>query len=110
MVWLPLFALILVLWLWKRATGADTSSDLGMQPIMIPVYVFGVIASAFVIRGARWAQITIGIIALLVVVLVVWAIAESGWTWPRWHDGCAGIFSLVSAGILLVPRREKAMR
>ena len=66
--------------------------------------MFGVIASAFIIQGARWARIAIGIMALAIVFLAVCGM----WQERRWHgvDGCLGVFELVSALILLFPRHE----
>jgi hypothetical protein len=103
-LWLALFILIISLWLWKLIRGDDVSGDLGFHPLAGLVYVFGVIASAYLIQGARWARIAIGIMALAFAVLVVIAMLAS----RRWHsaDGCVGVFALVSALILLFPRHE----
>ena len=103
-LWLALFILIISLWLWKLIRGDDVSGDLAFHPLAGLVYVFGVIASAFIIQGARWARIAIGIMALAIAVLVVIAMLAS----RRWHgvDGCLGLFALVSALILLIPRHE----
>jgi hypothetical protein len=105
-LWLAIFILIISLWLWKLISGDDVSRDLGFHPLAGLVYVFGVIASACLIRGARWARIAIGIMALVFAVLVVIELL----TLRRWHgvDGCLGLFALVSALILLFPRHEPA--
>jgi hypothetical protein len=105
-LWLALFILIIGLWLWKLIRGDDVSRDLGFHPLAGLVYVFGVIASAHLIQGARWARIAVGIMALAFAVLVVIAMLAS----RRWHgvDGCLGMFALVSALILLFPRHEPA--
>ena len=70
-LWLAFYSFAVVLWLWRLAVHQYLSSDPGMEPPMIPVYWFGVVASVFLIRGARWAQRAIGILALLVCVAVV---------------------------------------
>jgi hypothetical protein len=103
-LWLALFTFIIAFWLWKFATRTNMSSDLGFHTFASPVYLFGVIASFFLIRGAQWARIAIGIIALLFAVLVFWLFWKS-WSWHG-VDGCLGIFALVSAVILLFPRRH----
>jgi hypothetical protein len=102
-LWLALFILIISLWLWRLIGGYDVSGDLGFQPLAGVVYIFGVIASAFLIQGARWARIAIGIIALLVAVLIALIIFKSRLHWP---DGCIGAFALVSAVLLFWPRHE----
>ena len=102
-LWLALFILIICLWLWKLIRRDDVSGSLGFHPLAGLVYVFGVIASAFLIQGARWARIAIGIIALLVAVLVAWIFFKSGLRWP---DGCIGAFALVSVVLLFWPRHE----
>jgi peptidoglycan/LPS O-acetylase OafA/YrhL len=104
-LWLALFTFIIAFWLWKFATRTNMSSDLGFHAFASPVYLFGVIASFFLIRGAQWARIAIGIIALLFAVLVFWLFWKS-WSWHG-VDGCLGIFALVSAVILLYPRRHE---
>ncbi|MGB7745951.1 MAG: hypothetical protein WBN75_01520 [Verrucomicrobiia bacterium] len=102
-LWLALFTFIGVLCLWKVMQKDDVSS-LGYRAFAFPVYLFGAITSFFLIRGARWARIAIGIIALALAVLVIYFIWKSG----KWHgvDGCIGIFALVSAPFLLFPRRQ----
>ncbi len=109
-LWLAFYSFAVVLWLWRLAVHQYLSSDPGMEPPMIPVYWFGVVASVFLIRGARWAQRAIGILALLLFVAVVRAYWKSGWhwdwDWPRWLDTSICLFSLASAAILLPPRRQ----
>jgi hypothetical protein len=102
-LWLALFTFIGVLCLWKVMKKDDVSS-LGCRPFAFLVYIFGAITSFFLMRGAWWARIAIGIIALVLAVLVIYFMWKSG----RWHglDGCLGIFALVSAPILLFPRRH----
>jgi hypothetical protein len=102
-LWLALFVLIISLWLWKLIRGDDVSGSLGFHPLAGLVYVFGVIASAFLIQGARWARFAIGCIALLVTVLIAWIFFKSG---VRWPDGCIGSFALVSVVFLFWPGHE----
>jgi hypothetical protein len=102
-LWLALFILIVGLWLWKLTRGDDVSGDLGFHPLAGLVYLFGVIASAFLIQGAHWARIAIGIIALLVAVHIAWVFFKSGLKWP---DRCIGAFALVSVVLLFWPKHE----
>ena len=100
--WLALFSFILLVWVWQFVAGADRG-DLKLHAILIPIFLFGAIASFCLFRGARWARIAIGIIALLIAVLVTWFFLKSGWHWP---DGSLGVFALASVVILLWPKHE----
>jgi len=100
-LWLALFSFILVLWLWQAIEKAESS---GLYRVFIsPAFLFGAIASFFLFLGARWARISVGIIALLIVALVI---LENDNHWARWPDACLGIFALASAITLLFPRRK----
>jgi peptidoglycan/LPS O-acetylase OafA/YrhL len=78
-------------------------SELYFRVIATPGFLFGAIASFFLFRGAQWARIAVGITVLLMAVLVL---AEA-WMKRHWpdEDGFLGLFALVSALILLFPRR-----
>ena len=101
-LWFLLFSFILVFWLWQFMEESSPESGY-FRAFASPVFLFGVIASALLIRGARWPRIPIGIMAFLITILVVWEIWNSGWRWP---DGCLGIFALVSVVLLFLPRHE----
>jgi hypothetical protein len=104
-LWLALFLLVIGIWLLKLVRGGDVSSDLAFHPLAGAVYLFGVIASAFVIQDARWARIALAILAVAIALLVVCVMC-----WGRWHavDACLGIFALTSAVVLLLPRHAAA--
>ena len=66
------------------------------------VFFVGAVTSVFLLRGASWARKSVGVIAIIVVLLAI-----ANWS----LDFCAvaqGVFALVSACCLLVPRRVAA--
>jgi hypothetical protein len=79
-------------------------SGLAFHPLGVLLSLFGAIASFYLMRGAQWARFAIGIVALALVALVI----SFMWKLGRWNevDGCFGIFALVCAAILLLPRRH----
>jgi peptidoglycan/LPS O-acetylase OafA/YrhL len=101
-LWFALFSFILIFWLWQFME--KTSPESGYFRVLTsPVFLFGAIASFFLFRGAQWARIAIGIIALLIAVLVTWLFLKSGWRWP---DGSLGVFALASVVLLFLPRHD----
>ena len=104
-LWLALFILVIGIWLLKLVRGGDVSSDLAFHPLAGVVYLFGVIASAFVIQDARWASIAIAILAMMIAFLAVYIMWQAG----RFHpvDTCLAIFCVASA-VVLLPRRAAA--
>ena len=102
-LWLAFCSFIIVFWLWKFMNNIQPLVGY-FQIFASVVYLFGAVASIFLFRGARWARIAIGIIALSTAILVIWEIWNMG-RWPVW-DGYFGVFGLVSAVILLFPRRH----
>jgi hypothetical protein len=69
------------------------------------MFLVGIVASIFLFRGARWARIMVGIIALLtgVVFIALFVLAFKSGVSIR--VGVLGIFGLISAIVLLFPRR-----
>ena len=105
-LWLALFLLVIAIWLLKLVRGGDVTSDLAFHPIAGIVYLFGVIACAFVIQDARWARVSVAIMALAIALLAVYIM----WQERRFHpvDACLAIFCVASAVVLLLPRRAAA--
>ena len=74
-----------------------------MRVFVSPVLLFGAVASFFVFRGARWARITMGVMALLITVLITWYSLETEW------DELSVpvvILSLTSLALLFIPTHE----
>jgi hypothetical protein len=71
--------------------------------LSIPVCMFAAVASFFLFRGARWASVVVGIIAILIVITCIWQIRSlSIWS------GLLGLFALVSVYFLFLPRHAQA--
>ena len=102
-LWLVIFGSIIVVWV-QRFLNKSEESELYFRLIATPCFLFGAIASFFLFRGARWARIAVGILAILTVALVL-AEASTKREWPD-EDGFLGLFALVSALVLLLPRRR----
>jgi hypothetical protein len=69
--------------------------------------LFGVIASIFLIRGAKWARISIGSLAIFFAVGALGEIEQGGWMRAdRWADDSVFVLSLVSVVLLLFRRYE----
>ena len=66
------------------------------------VFFVGAVASVFLLRGASWARKSVGVIAIIVVLLAI-----ANWSLDFWAVA-QGVFALVSACCLLVPRRAAA--
>ncbi len=97
--------------LWRAIFSGSFSESGGIGPSALffaamcgPLYLFGAVASIFLFRGARWARISVGVIALYTVIyLLVWIMMMQ--KFPHW-DGVLGVFALVSIVLLLLPRHE----
>jgi peptidoglycan/LPS O-acetylase OafA/YrhL len=105
-LWLALFSFGICLWIWQFAMKIN-QGDFGTHAFLTPFFLFGVVASIFLIRGARWAHIAIVIMASLIGVLITWNILQTGWRWSdKWADDSLCVFSLASVVLLLIPRHE----
>ena len=75
-----------------------------MAILICLLYLAGAVASIFLIRGARWARIFIGLIAVLSVIACIGQIVSfrslSFW------GGISGAFALVSVVLLFWPKHE----
>jgi hypothetical protein len=89
-------------WLWEFLNKCAPAYD-GIHAWLSLVCVFGIISSIFLFRGAKWACISIGIIALY---FGVGTISE---IWPmradKWADIAVFVFSWVSVVLLFFSRR-----
>ena len=83
-------------------------ADLGTHVVLTPIFLFGVVASIFLIRGAKWARTAVGIIALSLAGLVVWGIVDSGWRSDLWADYSLSGFALASVILLMFDRHKLA--
>ena len=101
-LWFALFCSILILWFYQFMEKPYSGY---FRVFTSPVFVFGAVASIFLFRGARWAHITISIMALLIAGLMSYEVWTTWWTWP---DACIGVFALVSVVLLFWPRHDQS--
>jgi hypothetical protein len=105
-LWLASFIALLCYWLWEFVEKWAPAYD-GIHAWLSLLCLFGAIASIFLFQGAKWARISIGIIALFFAVGVLWDICQQGWMWrDKWADNGLCFFSLVSVVFLFFPRHE----
>jgi peptidoglycan/LPS O-acetylase OafA/YrhL len=105
-LWLALFSYGLCFWFWEFVRKSDPGAN-GGHAILSPIFLFGAIASIFLFRGAKWARIAIGIIALFLGVIMLWNIWQRGWMWAdRWPDDSLCVISLASVVLLIIPKHE----
>lgn len=103
-LWLVPFIAGPCYWLWAFLNQSAPAYD-GTHAWLGLVCLFGIIASIFLFRGAKWARISIGIIALYFGVGTFWEIWQQGWMRAdKWADDATFVFSLVSVVLLFFPR------
>jgi hypothetical protein len=78
----------------------------GIHALLGLVSLFGIVASIFLFKGAKWARISIGIIAIgLGVGALFWENLPQGWIRAdKWADDVTFILSLVTVVLLFFPR------
>jgi hypothetical protein len=100
------FGLVL---LWQLLHGIALkprpTPDLFIAIFACAIYLYGIIASIYLFRGARWARSTVGLVAALTVIAVVAQFIAMSFSW----FACAvGAFSVVSLVLLFRSRHEPA--
>jgi hypothetical protein len=105
-LWLGTFIPALWYWLWEFLNRITPAYD-GIHARHSLVCLFGIVACIFLFRGARWARISIGIIALYFGVGTFWEAWEKGWMRVD-TLACDGVFvfSLVTIVLLFFRRYE----
>ena len=107
-LWLLLCGFFGIFMLWGFRPSApkyESSAQFYVAMLFCLVYLFGVVASIFLFRGARWARIFIGIVALLTMLSCVMQYVSYRSLFPAWGFAL-GIFSLVSVALLFWPKHE----
>ncbi|HZZ27767.1 MAG TPA: hypothetical protein VFE46_07130 [Pirellulales bacterium] len=107
-LWLAVFIALPCYWLWEFLEKCAPAYD-GIHAWLSLLCLFGVVASIFLFQGAKWARISIGMIAIFLAVGAPGDIFQTGWMgWMRadkWADDATFVFSLVTVVLLLFPRR-----
>lgn len=105
-LWLAAFIVMMSYWLWEFLHKWAPAYD-GIHARHSLVCLFGIVACIFLFRGARWARISIGIIALYIGVGVLFKeILPQGWMRvDKLGDDAIFVLSLVTVVLLSSPRR-----
>jgi|ERR1035441_9364904 hypothetical protein len=108
-LWLAfcIYNTIKMVWFLSQVVGVPTfrpQPDFFVALLLCLVSLFAVVASIFLIRGAKWARIFIGLFALLILLVSVVQVVQGR---PfTLLDGIGAIFALVSVVLLFLPRHE----
>jgi hypothetical protein len=98
---------ILCYWLWEFLHSMAPAYD-GLHARLSPIFIFGIVACIFLFRDAKWARISIGMIAILLAVTGLWDIWQQGQQgWMRadkWADDAMVVLSVATAVLLFFPR------
>lgn len=105
-LWLGAFIAGPCYWLWAFLEKSAPAYD-GIHALLSLLCLFGAIASIFLFKGAKWARISIGMIAIFLAVGGLWDIGQPGWLRAdKWADDGTYVFSLVTIGLLFFRRYE----
>jgi hypothetical protein len=110
-LWLATFIAALYYWLWMYLHKSAPAYD-GIHAWLSLLCLFGIVACIFLFQGAKWARISMGIIAVIFAVGGFWDIWQFGWAgWMRtdkWADVATFVYSLATIALLFFRRYEPA--
>jgi hypothetical protein len=108
-LWIGFFIAAMSYWLWMFLHKTFPASD-GIHALHSLVCLFGIVASIFLFKGANWARISMGILALYFAANSLFTeIVPQGWMRvDKLGDDAAFVFSLVTIVLLffVVPRQR----
>ena len=85
----------------------DRPDTLGINLVFVLLYLAGAVMSFYVLIGARWARVALGIVALLTLTASVTGLFAFFNSLPFSFVGIAfDTFALASAGVLLFARKQ----
>ena len=105
-LWLVFFIAGPCFWFWEFVNKSAPAYD-GIHAQHSVVFLFGIVVCIFLFRGARWARISIGIIALYIGVGVLFKeILPQGWMRvDKLGDDAIFVLSVVTVAVLFFRRR-----
>jgi hypothetical protein len=106
-LWLLLCSFFGIYMLWGFRPSApqyESTAQFYVAILFCLIYLFGVVASIFLFRGARWARIFIGIVSLLSMLSCVMQYISYR-SLPAWGIAL-GVFSFISVVLLFWPKHE----
>ena len=107
-LWLAVFIAGLSYWLWMFLNKSAPAYD-GIHALQSPLLLFGIVASIFLFKGANWARISMGCLAIVFAVgVLIWEILPRGWMRAdKWGDDAVFVLSLVTIALLFFPRHAR---
>jgi uncharacterized membrane protein len=106
LLWLATFIAVISYWLWGFLHQMAPAYD-GVHALESPLLLFGIVASIFLFKGANWARISMGCVAIVFAIgTFFWEIMPQDWgmRWDKSGDDAAFVLSLITAVLLLFPR------
>jgi hypothetical protein len=98
-LWLVTFLAAPSYWLWEFLQKSAPAYD-GTHAWLSLICLFGVIASIFLMMGAKWARVSIGLLAIFFAFAAFSENWEQGWMRAdKWADDATFVFSLVTVGL-----------
>jgi hypothetical protein len=108
LLWLVLFIAASCYWLWEYLEKCAPAYD-GIHARLSLVCLFGSVASIFLFRGAKWARISIGLLAIFFAFAAFQEIWEQGWLRAdKWADDSTFVFSLVTIALLFFRKNKSS--
>ena len=106
-LWLGTFIAGLYYFLWLFLHRSTPAYD-GIHALESLLFLFGIVASVFLFKGAKWARISIGMIALsLAVGAFFWEILPQGWMRvDKLADDAICLLGLVTVVLLFFRKYE----
>jgi hypothetical protein len=96
-------------WLWgflhKMAPAYDR-----VHALQSPLLLFGIVSSIFLFKGANWARLSMGGVAIFFAIgTFIWEIMPQDWgmRWDKLGDDAGFVLSLVTIVFLFSPRRAR---
>jgi hypothetical protein len=99
-LWIGVFIAVPCYWLWAFLNKSAPAYD-GIHALESPLLLFGIVASIFLFKGANWARISMGCLAIVFAVgVLIWEILPQRW-WraDKWADDAVFVLSLVTIGL-----------
>ena len=106
-LWAAMFIAAMSYWLWEFLHKSAPAYD-GIHALQSPILLFGLVASIFLFKGANWARISMGCVAIVFAIgIFIGEILPQGWMRvDKLGDDAGFVLSLVTIVLLFFPRRE----
>ena len=108
-LWIGVFIAGLCYWIWMYLNKSAPAYD-GIHALQTPLLLFGIVASIFLFKGANWARISMGCVAIVFAIgTFFWEIMPQDWgmRWDKLGDDAVFVLSLVTIVLLffVIPRQ-----